>query len=87
MDYNYILIAVGILIVLDIGLDVLRLWNQAVLENWMRRIDEKLEVIRTELDGKAKQLLDMAQQLADAAGYKRGREDQQSQDRFDKDNG
>ena len=83
-DYNYILIAVGLLIILDIGLDVLRLLNQAVLENWLKRVDEKLEVIRTELDGKGKQLLEMAQSIADAAGYKRGREDQAEERRADK---
>lgn len=87
MDYSYLIIIVGIFIVLDIGLDLLRLWNQAVQEHWMRRVDEKLEVIRVDLNGKAKQILDMAEKIADAAGYKRGREDQAAQERFGKNNG
>jgi hypothetical protein len=71
-----LLIILGILLVVDLGLDLTRLWSQSTVEAKLTDIENKLEALRVDLNGKAKQVLDLAIATADQIGYKRARDEQ-----------
>lgn len=39
---TYLLLGLGILIMIDIGVDLLRIWNQSIIEKWLQEINRKL---------------------------------------------